>query len=1430
MPHDNLITLINDSVIVSDEESGLIVDCNDHACISLGYSREELLELSIFDIARTLAPGQCWQAVRDRISRDGKRLVETQLRRRDGSMIAAEINAHLTQKGGRNYIVAVARELTERRRADSKLRLQDAALNAVANSIVITDRDGLILWANPAFSEMTGYPLDEVIGKRPNNLVKTGVQPREFYEILWNTILSGQVWHGEIINKRKDGTHYAEEMTITPVFSEDRVITHFIAVKRDISERKQTLFKLEQSEKTFRGIIDTIGEAVYVLDEHGTFLDVNRGAEIMNGYTREELIGKSPASIGAPGQNDLDATMHAVKLAFSGIPQKMMFWGKRKDGAVLSKSVSLVKGDYFGRAAVIAVARDVTRQKAAEAMLQASEQRYRSLIEDVPFAVAITDLENGALVFANRPAETLFEVDFASFKGKRSVDFYVNPADRERIVARHKAGDIVDGEEVEFKTATGKRVWVLLTAAKIYFGGRESIAAVLTDITQRKNAQTATEQSLSLLKATLESTTDGILVVNNEGKWTEFNRRFTQIWNIPDAILASGDDNAALDFVMTQLADPVAFVDKVRELYSHPEEKSFDTFKFKDGRTIERYSIPQHVNDTVVGRVWSFRDVSEKHDALESLKASQSILQQIIDVAPLSVFWKDVNSNYLGCNAAFAKDASLANPEQIVGKNDFSMPWSSQEAEGYRADDRDVMQNNNAKLNIIETQRQADGSTIWLETSKVPLKDNDGRVFGMLGMYQNITARKRAEEELHLRESYLTSIIENQPGLVWLKDREGNFLLVNSKFARMCGSTIDKVVGKTDLDFWPAELADKYVGDDAKVLAEEMPLVVQEEIWQGDISEWFETFKLPVRDHNGIVIGTTGFAHNVTERMRAEQQLREAAAVMQNTHEGVMITDATPRILAVNAAFTTITGYQAQEVIGRNPNILSSGRQDRAFYETMWEELLGKGYWQGELMNRRKDGETYAQFVTISSILDTQRQPVRFIAVLADITKLKLSQMQLEFMASHDPLTKLPNRSLAESRLKQELEQAHRHRFQLSVLFIDLDRFKQVNDSFGHLVGDELLCAVAKRLGARLREGDTLGRLGGDEFILISSPLQDKQDAAVIARDLVVSLREPFKLSNGVEVFIGASIGISLYPDNGSTVLDLTRNADAAMYLAKESGRSQFSFYTPALNADARMKLQLENDLRHALAGDELSLHYQAKVDIRSGAICGAEALARWQKPDQTWVPPGLFIPIAEKSGVILAIGNWVIEQACAQMRAWLDAGLPEVSIAVNVSAFQFHSGKLVKMVKAALEKYRIPAIFLELELTESMLMHEPELGIETMQQLKQIGVKLSLDDFGTGYSNFAYLRRFPIDSLKIDQSFVQGVTTKSEDAMIVDSIIGLAKRMKLNVVGEGVESEGQLQYLRDNGCDELQGYYFSRPLPAAEFAELLLSWKGLSR
>ncbi|MDD2915275.1 MAG: EAL domain-containing protein [Gallionella sp.] len=663
-----------------------------------------------------------------------------------------------------------------------------------------------------------------------------------------------------------------------------------------------------------------------------------------------------------------------------------------------------------------------------------------------------------------------------------------------------------------------------------------------------------------------------------------------------------------------------------------------------------------------------------------------------------------------------------------------------------------------------------------------------------------------------------------------ITDTQAVIQWANPAYSRLTGYTLEETIG--------SRLCELVVHDanEAKSCEKLWKNILDGKVWHGELANqrkdgtryYVDITITPVQGESGAITHFIAVKQDITERKQSEEQLREAAAVMRNTHEGVLITDTTPSILAVNNAYTTITGYSADEIIGKNPSLLSAGRESKAFYQAMWKDIVKRGYWQGEVWNRRKNGECYPQLLTISTVYDDKQVPLRYIGVFSDITHIKENQARLEFMAHHDPLTQLPNRALIETLLQQELEQAHRHEHQVGVLFIDLDHFKPVNDSFGHLAGDELLCEVTKRLGTRLREGDTLGRLGGDEFILLLPMLTDPQDAAVAARDFIAALNEPFRLSGGHELFIGGSIGISLSPHDGDTVSELMKNADAAMYLAKESGRNQFSFYTRELNAGARNKLAQENDLRRAVQQGELLLHYQPKVDLRSGRIIGAEVLARWQLADGSRIPPAQFIPIAEKSGLIIDLGNWVIEQSCKQIRAWLDGGMRDFCIAINISARQFRTGNLDVLLSEACARHGIAAHYLEIELTESMLMQEPKRATETMHKLKLLGVNISLDDFGTGYSSLSYLSRFPINTLKIDQSFVRGVTTEPDDAEIATAIIGLAHRLKLRVVAEGVETAEQLAFMRANDCDELQGYYFSHALTADDFAKMMRSGKTL--
>ena len=579
---------------------------------------------------------------------------------------------------------------------------------------------------------------------------------------------------------------------------------------------------------------------------------------------------------------------------------------------------------------------------------------------------------------------------------------------------------------------------------------------------------------------------------------------------------------------------------------------------------------------------------------------------------------------------------------------------------------------------------------------------------------------------------------------------------------------------------------------------------------------------------DGQVVGAVATFFDITERKKADEKLRQAAMVFDSTRDGVMITDQLGQILAVNRAFSQITGYAEEEVRNKRPNFLRSGRHDAAFYQAMWATISESGYWHGEIWNRRKNGEIYPQWLTISRVGDASGADSHYVGVFTDLSQIRRSEAQLDHLAHHDHLTDLPNRTLLQLRLEHALERAGRHGDRVGVLYIDLDHFKTVNDSLGHKIGDELLLSVVERLRGRVRKEDTLGRLGGDEFLLVLELMEESQTAADVARDLLAVLAEPFQYSGRHEVFLGASIGISVYPDDGANVAELMGDAEVAMYRAKDRGRGRFCFYTADMNADALAMLELEADLRRALDRNEFVLHYQPKVDLLSGLIVGAEALLRWSRNSRELVPPARFIPLAEKTGLIVPIGAWIIEAACRQMRAWHEQGFRDLRVAVNVSACQFRADDFETTVADILKRHGIPPGQLELELTESMLMDDPEAATALLGRLKSLGVKLSLDDFGTGYSSLAYLSRFPIDTLKIDQSFVKDIVTDPNSAGIVSVVIGLAQRMRLRVVAEGVETEAQLGYLRKQGCDQIQGYYFSKPVPADSFDEMLKTNKSL--
>lgn len=548
----------------------------------------------------------------------------------------------------------------------------------------------------------------------------------------------------------------------------------------------------------------------------------------------------------------------------------------------------------------------------------------------------------------------------------------------------------------------------------------------------------------------------------------------------------------------------------------------------------------------------------------------------------------------------------------------------------------------------------------------------------------------------------------------------------------------------------------------------------------------------------------------------AEEKLRLADRAFQNTAEGITVTDASGNIVSTNPAFEAITGYSHEEVLGQNPRVLKSGHHPDTFYNEMWDTLLLTGHWRGEIWNRRKNGDAYPEWLTISAVKDGNDETTHYVGVFTDISQIKEAQDQINFLAHHDALTRLPNRALFRERFDHALMHARRENTSIALLFLDLDRFKTVNDTLGHPVGDQVLLEVSKRMNQIIRASDTLARLGGDEFVLLLEEQTDAQHAAVVARKLIDLFSRPMIIGEH-ELVVTASIGITLYPNDGDDSDKLIRHADRAMYEAKQQGRNTYRFFTRALTEGALERLMMENDLRRAVARNELILHYQPIVNLETRQLQGIEALVRWQHPEQGLIAPGLFIELAEEIGIIGEIGQWVLRAACSQLARWDRDGFKVPRISVNLSVQQIDREGLITMVSEELNSSGLSPERLELEVTESMLIRNPELSRTVLSELRTLGVKFAIDDFGTGYSSLAYLKLLPLDHLKIDQSFVRDIGKDANDEAIVLAIIAMSKSLGLESVAEGVEEAHQARFLQQAGSDLAQGYLYSRPLPADE-------------
>ena len=713
-----------------------------------------------------------------------------------------------------------------------------------------------------------------------------------------------------------------------------------------------------------------------------------------------------------------------------------------------------------------------------------------------------------------------------------------------------------------------------------------------------------------------------------------------------------------------------------------------------------------------------------------------------------------------------------------------------------------------ARSNLVLTH-----ATIWL------LGLSGIGLFARTARRREQQLQRKEEERTRAERRYRTLFEQSRDGIVTIHPETLRFVSFNTAAHQQLGYSREEFAGMyvTDVDIDVAVSPGKFSKHQE---------IIRERGWDsfetrhrhkdGSILDVQVVVQMLVVDERPTLHCTF---RDITDRKRADRELYLYAKIFRHSGEGILVTDRDNRIVAINPAFARLTGYELEEIRGKDPRFLASGRTPRKTFEMMWAALQQSDFWQGEIWDRRKDGSIYPKWAVISVIRDSLGQVDRYIASFTDISERKAAEERIDYLAHHDPLTGLPNRLNLENRLEQSLLFAHRDGEQVSVMFIDLDRFKVINDTLGHHIGDQLLVEVARRLQAVARESDIVARLGGDEFVVVTKGAAIGGDVVPVANKILQKLAAPYLIGTNV-LHSTASVGISVYPTDGTDSETLMKCADTAMYHAKEQGRNNIQFFTAAMNAAASVRLTIEQELRVALKEGQFEVHYQPQIRTEDGKVCGVEALVRWVHPKLGLTGPDRFISIAEESGLIEELGLWVLNEACRQLAAWRAQGIDSIRMAVNLSAQQLRSATLLDSVRAALNRHHLAGSDLELEITESVAMEDSDRAIVRMRSLRELGIQLAIDDFGTGYSSLAYLKLLPIQRIKLDRTFVRGIETDENDAAISAATLALAHSLGLTVVAEGVETEGQRAFLTTHKCDCLQGYLFGKPEAASVWTQ----------
>lgn len=1226
------------------------------------------------------------------------------------------------------------------------------------------------------------------------------------------------------------------------------------------------------NETDYRAIFDANPDAVFILSSDGQILDANLTAIRRYGYSLEELVRMNAADLAAEDLRDKAPT----RLSNSLKSDNRFEWRHQsKDGCELPVEIVSHPIIHHGEHAILASARDIRDRTSFNSALHNQKHILERILDTEPGTVYIFDLAEQRNVYINRHWLTAYgyTAEETQAMGSELIQVF-HPDDLLRIAANHNAWkDASDGEmrSIEYRLQDKKGAWHWLISRETPFtrderGQVRQILGIAHDITEKKQAETllsgqsqvlemiaagtSLSETLIALVRLIEAQSPGmlgsILLLDEDG----VHVRHGAAPSLPTEFVAAVDEQpigpcagscgtAAYRkeavWVEDIATDPLWAAYKEVAL-RHDLHASWSTPIFDAQREVlgtfamyyRQPGLPQPEHLLLIDAATHIAAIAISRNREERvLRESEGRLRNIIDGLGPSMFVGLLTTEgvVLEANQQALAAAGLK-PEDVLGKPVEETYWFSYSEESKRQMRETIARASLGEASRYDVQiRAAENQFIPLDFSVQPFRDATGRVVLLVPSAIVITERKRTEGALRESEAKFRAIIESSPVAMAVNDEHLNITFLNRKFIETFGYTQADI--PTLAEWWPRAYPDPAYRQ--RVEQEWQAAVKKAQQEQTEL----EPLEYKVTGKDGVVrdirfsMAAMGAAslvicYDLTEHNQAEAKLRKLSLAVEQSPNCIVIADLDANIEYVNDTFLKLTGYSRDEVIGNNLRILQSDKTQKSVYEDIWAHLTHDETWRGELINQRKDGSEYIESLQICPVRQADGRLTHYLAIMENITEAKKAEERIERLAHFDQLTGLPNRSQLSDRFEYARSLAQRNNEPLAMLFLDLDHFKDVNDVLSHTIGDQLLMEVAKRIKASLRDEDTVSRQGGDEFMLILHAT-DANGAANVAAKLIEAISRPCQIGQ-YELIVTPSIGIAIYPHDGEDFETLSKNADVAMYRVKQGGRNNFRFYTPEMQIHSARTLQLANALRHALERNELQLHYQPQLSIQDGHIVGAEALLRWRHPELGMITPAEFIPIAEDSGQIIPIGEWVLRTATRQLKDWIDSGLPPMVMAVNLSAVQFRQANIVELVTHICDEANLPHEYLELELTEAVAMDNPLAAIEVMNKLHERNIRMSIDDFGTGYSSLSYLKKFKVYKLKIDQSFVRDITDDPDDKAIVSAIINMASSLGIQTIAEGVETAGQLAFLRLQGCDEVQGYYFSKPLTAEQFETFLIS------